>query len=136
MKKEIIDLTDNIDVIKRKAGNALTTLGDLLQDYSFSGEEPTAKEAEKYSWEAGRILRFIDISFDYVCDIKKEINQVCADLNNLHDMVWTSNAAPADDDQEENYKEQIDAILNNMNAAEIKKVCQFALNMMLSEVKA
>jgi hypothetical protein len=136
MLKEIIDVVDSISETERKAGKALTVLGDLLEDYDFMGEYPTKEEARKYSYEARRIYQFINISFDYVFDVKKELNKAYKSLNNVQDQVKEVNAAPANDDQEENYMEQINAILSNMNAAEKKKVHQFALNMMLPEVKA
>lgn len=134
MNKAILDLIDNIIITERKADNALTILGDLLQDYSFMKDEPTQREANKYACEAKRIFRFIDISSDYVYDIKEEIRQAYDDLNNLHDLNKKANEAPTDGG--EICKEQINAVINNMNEAELLKVYEYALNLMMQEVEA
>lgn len=129
MKKEIMNLLNNTSITEKKADKALTVLGDLLQDYAFMDDEPTQKEAEKYAWEAKRIFHFIDISFDYVYDIKKEVSKAYDDLNNLHDLNKKANEAPTDGG--EICKEQINAVLNNLDEAELLQVYEYALNLMM-----
>lgn len=134
MKKEIMNLLNNTSITEKKADKALTVLGDLLQDYAFMDDEPTQKEAEKYAWEAKRIFHFIDISFDYVYSIKNEISKAYDDLNNLNDQNKKANGAPEDKAGE--CKKQIYAILDNMNEAKLKKVYEFAFDIMVQGVEA
>lgn len=132
MNKAILDLLNNIIITDQKAGKALTIIGDLVQDYSIMGDSPTEEESRKFAYEALRIIQFINISFDYVYDIKKEVSKAYDDLNNLHDLNKKANEAPTDGG--EICKEQINAVLNNMNEAELLKVYEYALNLMMQEV--
>lgn len=126
MIKTMIKLDSQLIDIRQEAEKALTILGDLVEDYSLFGDEPTQEKANKIGHEASRVMQFTSIALDYVFSIKEEISHVTDDFNIIWDMTKKANEAPTD--KKGICKEQINAILDNMNESELKQVYEFALN--------
>lgn len=79
-------LESSVYEIKDMVDKATIILGDLLQDYSFTGDGPTKKEADKMSYEATRIVKFIDIALDYTFEAKTDLQKVISEINNSQTM--------------------------------------------------
>ncbi len=116
MIKKIIDMDScNFDTL-RKSEKALLILSDLSTSYSFMGEKPTKKEADKLSCEAERILEYINIATDYVFEIKKDLKLARENINGLFDKVKKIDDPSNTNDQTGTSEEQNDTILNNISA--------------------
>ncbi len=91
MIKEIINLdTCNADTLS-KSEMAFLILSDLSTTYSFMGEHPTKKEADKLAYEAKRILGYINIACEYVSNVKQDLKQASVNIDNLLDMAKVDN---------------------------------------------
>jgi hypothetical protein len=117
MIKDIIDLDSrNIDMIQ-DAEKAALLLGDLLQTYSLGGEHPTKEESKKILYDSGKILKFIDIACDYVCEIKRELNRFALDLNILLDKAKQADGQLENIVKAKKIDEQFNTVFINMIAA-------------------
>lgn len=122
MVKDIIDLECRNNDMMICATNAKLVLGDLFQDYNWVGERPTKEEADKLSIDAERIVTYIMIANDYVCQIKKGLQQTTIDIASLFDKAKKSESKEVIEkslSQIENFKVPEE---HNLTMAEVKEI--------------
>lgn len=74
--ERIGDLSQDIFESERKIQKARVLLSDLLENYEFDGKRPDEKLVTNMMIESAKIIRFIGIINDYICDAEKDLEQV------------------------------------------------------------
>lgn len=100
MIKKINDLSNTTSEALQKSVKALAILCDLIDTYNYMGQHPTKKEADKLSYDAVKILRYMDIASDYVFEIKKDLMQTQEELEILIDEAKANKTVSIEADQQ------------------------------------
>lgn len=81
MRNYLFDLANKITDITFKAERASIVLGDVIQDYDFTGNVPLEEQRKKIDYESRRLFDYLNIAFDYIISTKEKLIEIENEVN-------------------------------------------------------